>query len=188
MPKIRWDALPTRVKDHLMDRLRIREIDASDMTALLTWIKLNPELPDGPCKEFGTFKLVGEGPIPKTFLTKDLPANDCSDLTLWSVSKNLNRRAHVILPIDVVADTDKLVGKRGRSAFLTELAQREIRSISRCPSCSSCRCRLLGEAIAGMGKRAWPGQPKKVASEFDPGYRRSMGQVKKLDTEDAPRV
>jgi hypothetical protein len=42
------------------------------MTALLAWIKLNPELPDGPwCKDFGTFKLVGEGPIPKTFLTKD---------------------------------------------------------------------------------------------------------------------
>jgi len=33
-----------------------------------------------------------------------------------------NRRAHVILAIDLVADIDKLVGKRGRSAFLTELA------------------------------------------------------------------
>ena len=44
-----------------------------------------------------------------------------------SVSKNLTRRAHVILPIDVVAGIDKLVGKRGRSAFLTELAQREIK-------------------------------------------------------------
>lgn len=29
--------------------------------------------------------------------------------------------------MDVVADIDKLVGKRGRSAFLTELAQREIK-------------------------------------------------------------
>ncbi len=44
-----------------------------------------------------------------------------------SVSKTLSRRAHVILPVDVVADIDKLVGKRGRSAFLTELAQREIK-------------------------------------------------------------
>jgi len=43
------------------------------------------------------------------------------------VPKNLTRRAHVILPVDVVADIDKLVGKRGRSAFLTELAQREIK-------------------------------------------------------------
>jgi hypothetical protein len=44
-----------------------------------------------------------------------------------SVSKPLSRRAHVILPVEVVADIDKLVGKRGRSAFLTELAQREIK-------------------------------------------------------------
>lgn len=44
-----------------------------------------------------------------------------------SVPKSSNRRAHVILPIDLVADIDKLVGKRCRSAFLTELAQREIK-------------------------------------------------------------
>jgi hypothetical protein len=42
-------------------------------------------------------------------------------------AKSSTRRAHVILPIDLVADIDKLVGKRGRSAFLTELAQREIK-------------------------------------------------------------
>jgi len=44
-----------------------------------------------------------------------------------SVSKNLTRTAHVALPADVLADIDKLVGKRSRSAFLTELAQREIK-------------------------------------------------------------
>lgn len=43
-----------------------------------------------------------------------------------SVAKNLSRRAHVILPLDVFADIDKLVGKRGRSAFLTEVARDEI--------------------------------------------------------------
>jgi hypothetical protein len=43
-----------------------------------------------------------------------------------SVPKNLSRRAHITLPIDVVADIDKLVGKRGRSAFLTEVARDEI--------------------------------------------------------------
>ena len=36
-------------------------------------------------------------------------------------------RVHVILPVDLVSDIDELVGKRGRSAFLTELAQREIK-------------------------------------------------------------
>jgi hypothetical protein len=44
-----------------------------------------------------------------------------------SVHKNETRRTHVILPVDLVADIDKLVGKRGRSAFITELAQREIK-------------------------------------------------------------
>jgi len=43
------------------------------------------------------------------------------------VPKSLSRRAHVVLPVDLVAEIDKLVGKRGRSAFLTELAQREIK-------------------------------------------------------------
>jgi hypothetical protein len=43
-----------------------------------------------------------------------------------SVPKNLRQRAHVILPVDVIADIDKLVGKRGRSAFLTEVAREEI--------------------------------------------------------------
>lgn len=43
-----------------------------------------------------------------------------------SVLKTSSKRAHVILPIDLVADIDKLVGKRGRSAFLTEVARDEI--------------------------------------------------------------
>ena len=42
------------------------------------------------------------------------------------MSKNLTRRAHVVLPIEVVAEIDKLVGKRGRSAFLAEVARDEI--------------------------------------------------------------
>jgi Arc/MetJ-type ribon-helix-helix transcriptional regulator len=42
------------------------------------------------------------------------------------VPKTSNRRAHVVLPVDLVADIDKLVGKRGRSAFLTEVARREV--------------------------------------------------------------
>ncbi len=43
-----------------------------------------------------------------------------------NVSKLLTRTAHVLLPLDVVSDIDKLVGKRGRSAFLTEIARDEI--------------------------------------------------------------
>jgi hypothetical protein len=39
----------------------------------------------------------------------------------------MSRRTHVVLPVDLIASIDKLVGKRGRSTFLAELAQREIK-------------------------------------------------------------
>ena len=42
-------------------------------------------------------------------------------------SDNMRRkRAHVILPEDLLAEVDRLVGERGRSAFLAEVVQREI--------------------------------------------------------------
>ena len=44
------------------------------MILLANWVKSNPEAPDGEwCKDFNSFKLAGEGGIPKTFLTKSQP-------------------------------------------------------------------------------------------------------------------
>ena len=37
------------------------------------------------------------------------------------------QRTHVVLPEEVVAEIDSLVGRRGRSAFLTEIATAELR-------------------------------------------------------------
>ena len=37
------------------------------------------------------------------------------------------RRAHIVLPEDLVEEIDKLVGPRGRSAFLVETARHELR-------------------------------------------------------------
>jgi hypothetical protein len=37
------------------------------------------------------------------------------------------RRAHVVLPEELVAEIDRIVGSRGRSAFLADLARREIK-------------------------------------------------------------
>ena len=72
MPRIQWHALPPAVRQHLYDRMRIREIDPRDIAMLLEWINTDPDLPNGAwCKDFGTFKLAGEGAIPKTFLTRD---------------------------------------------------------------------------------------------------------------------
>ncbi len=36
-------------------------------------------------------------------------------------------RAHILLPESLIADIDELVGQRGRSAFLVDVAQQEIR-------------------------------------------------------------
>lgn len=38
-----------------------------------------------------------------------------------------NTRTHVVLPDALLKDMDALVGKRGRSAFLAELATREVK-------------------------------------------------------------
>lgn len=65
---------PRQVQDHLMDRLRVREITAQDLRALLAWINADPQVPEGGwCKDFGSFKLVGGGKYPKTFLSKEQP-------------------------------------------------------------------------------------------------------------------
>jgi metal-responsive CopG/Arc/MetJ family transcriptional regulator len=36
------------------------------------------------------------------------------------------KRAHVILPEELLAEVDRLVGERGRSAFLAEVVQKEV--------------------------------------------------------------
>ena len=46
--------------------------------------------------------------------------------TICVIKVPRKKRAHVILPEDLVADIDRLVGKRGRSAFLAEVARDEI--------------------------------------------------------------
>lgn len=37
------------------------------------------------------------------------------------------QRAHIVLPVELVKAIDELVGPRGRSAFLVETAEKEIR-------------------------------------------------------------
>lgn len=71
MPKIRWKGLPPALRDHLFERLRERQISAEDLYALKLWRESEPEAPDGPWyKDFGSFKVCGEGPHPKTFLLR----------------------------------------------------------------------------------------------------------------------
>jgi len=74
MPHIDWKALPAGIRSHLEERMRSREITKQDLNQLMSWILTNPEVPGGPwCKDFGSFKLAGRGPLPSTFLTKEQP-------------------------------------------------------------------------------------------------------------------
>ena len=72
MPKIaKWADLPLAVRQHLVDRMRDRSITLEDLNQLRLWIESSPTTPDGQWfKDFGSFKICGEGPFPKTFLLK----------------------------------------------------------------------------------------------------------------------
>lgn len=71
MPKIQWADLPRPLRDHLFDRLRDRKITVEDLYRLKLWRESEPDAPDGPWfKDFGSFKICGEGRFPKTFLLR----------------------------------------------------------------------------------------------------------------------
>ncbi len=70
MPQIEtWSRLPLALRDHLVERMRDRNISVEHLNQLRLWIASKPEVPEGPWfKDFGSFKLCGEGKYPKTFL------------------------------------------------------------------------------------------------------------------------
>lgn len=69
MPRIQWTNLPRALREHLFDRLAERRITADDLHELKIWRESEPDAPDGLWyKDFGTFKICGEGRFPKTFL------------------------------------------------------------------------------------------------------------------------
>jgi hypothetical protein len=71
MPKIQWTGLPPALRDHLFERLRERRISAEDLYQLKLWRETAPDAPEGPWyKDFGSFKICGEGRHPKTFLLR----------------------------------------------------------------------------------------------------------------------
>jgi hypothetical protein len=71
MPKIQWTNLPPALRQHLFDRLEERKITAEDLYQLKLWRESEPDAPEGEWyKDFGSFKICGEGKFPKTFLLK----------------------------------------------------------------------------------------------------------------------
>jgi len=71
MPKIQWTNVPAALRQHLFDRLEDRQITVEDLYRLKVWRESEPEAPDGLWyKDFGSFKICGEGRFPKTCLLK----------------------------------------------------------------------------------------------------------------------
>ena len=70
MPRIEiWARLPPAIRDHLIERMRDRNISLEDLNQLRLWIESTPEVPEEKWyKDFGSFEMCGEGKYPKTFL------------------------------------------------------------------------------------------------------------------------
>jgi hypothetical protein len=61
-----WSRLPAAVRNHLVDRMRDRNISLEDLNHLRLWIDSKPNVPEGAWyMDFGSFKLCGEASIPK---------------------------------------------------------------------------------------------------------------------------
>ena len=76
MPNLKtWDKLPPGIRQHLMDRTRDRNISIAALNKLRLWVESHPLVPEGDrYKDFGSFKICGEGSLPKTFLLSGQPA------------------------------------------------------------------------------------------------------------------
>ncbi len=76
MPRIEaWANFSHTLQQHLIDRMRDRSITLADLNLLRLWVESTPDVPDEEWyKDFGSFKLCGEGSHPKTFLTANQAA------------------------------------------------------------------------------------------------------------------
>jgi hypothetical protein len=78
MPKIRRRNLPPALLDHLLDRIRTRDISPAQLGEFAHWLDAEPEVPNGKWfKRFSGMTVCGEGELVKTFLhLGQAPAGD----------------------------------------------------------------------------------------------------------------
>jgi len=70
MPKIRRRNLPPALLNHLLDRIKTREISSDQLGVLADWLDTEPDVPNGKWyKRFSGMTVCGEGELVKTFLT-----------------------------------------------------------------------------------------------------------------------
>ena len=69
MPRVRRSNLPPLLLEHLLDRIRKRNISADQLGLLAEWLDSAPEVPTGRWfKKFPGMIVCGEGELVKTFL------------------------------------------------------------------------------------------------------------------------
>jgi hypothetical protein len=70
MAGIRRQNLPPPLLDHLLDRIKSRQISSDQLGALADWLDTQPEVPNGKWfKRFSAMIVCGEGELVKAFLT-----------------------------------------------------------------------------------------------------------------------
>ena len=70
MAKIQRRDIPRPLLEHLLLRVRDRDIDEDAVQSLAAWLDTNPEVPAGSWfKRFSTMTVCGDGALIKTFLT-----------------------------------------------------------------------------------------------------------------------
>jgi hypothetical protein len=72
MPRILRRNLPSALYAHLLERVQLRQISASQLGLMIDWLDSQPEVPDGKWfKRFSEMTVCGEGELVKTFLMSD---------------------------------------------------------------------------------------------------------------------
>lgn len=69
MPQIQRTNVPRRLLEHLLDRIRLREVPAEDLAAFAAWLDTKPEVPNGDWfKRLSSMTVCGQGALVTTFL------------------------------------------------------------------------------------------------------------------------
>ena len=69
MPKVRRHNVPPGLFQHLLERVRTRQIPATQLERLAAWLDTDPEVPDAEWyKRFPGMTVCGEGELVKTLL------------------------------------------------------------------------------------------------------------------------
>jgi hypothetical protein len=71
MPQIEtWSRIPAAIRDRLAERMHDRNVSLDDLNRLRVWLETRPNVPEGRWfKDFGSFKLCGEGNTPRHFFS-----------------------------------------------------------------------------------------------------------------------